>query len=79
MADAADFVLVGARSLGLFSAGDRNVGRVDVQETTGTGHRANVTPTVCFGTGNQLVFVGTLAAFTASNPNIDPAPPAQFF
>ena len=42
MADAADFVLVGARSLGLFSAGDRNVGRVDVQETTGTGPRANV-------------------------------------
>jgi hypothetical protein len=37
------------------------------------------TPTACFGTGNQLVFVGTLAAFTASNPNIDPAPPAQFF
>ena len=37
------------------------------------------TPTACFGTGNQLVFVGTLAAFTASNSNIDPAPPAQFF
>ena len=34
------------------------------------------TPTAWgFGTGNQLVFVGTLAAFTASNPNIDPPLP----
>jgi hypothetical protein len=37
------------------------------------------TPTAWgFGTGNQLVFVGTLAAFTASNPNIDaPLPPSS--
>jgi hypothetical protein len=37
MADAADFVFVGARSLALFWAGDTNVVRVDVQDTTGSG------------------------------------------
>jgi hypothetical protein len=31
------------------------------------------------GNGNQLVSVGTLAAFTTSNPSINPAPPAGFF
>jgi hypothetical protein len=63
----------------LFSAGDRNVGRVDVQETTGSGPRANVYADSVLRDRDQLVFVGTLAAFTASNPDIDPGPPAQFF
>jgi hypothetical protein len=62
--------------LGLFSAGDRNVGRVGLQETTGTGPRANVyADSVGLRDREPACLCGTLAAFTASNPNIDPPLP----
>ncbi len=77
---AADFVFVGALSADLFSAGDANIVHVHVQQTTGSGRRENLyADSAGFGTGNQLVFKGTPTAFTRSNHDIEPAPPAEFF
>jgi hypothetical protein len=61
-------------------AGNVNTVHVLVQPTTGSGPRANVyADGAGLGTGNRLVFVGSLAAFTDSNHHIDPAPLAAFF
>ena len=73
--EAADFNFTGA--LGPSPAGSANIVYVLVQKTTGSGPRRNVYANGA--TGNRLVFVGTLDAFTRSNPEIDPAPSAEFF
>lgn len=76
MADAADFVA--PDPWGCFGRRyERRAGRCTRDDQKRP--RANVyADSVGFGPGNELVFVGTLAAFIASNPNIDLAPPAQF-
>ena len=77
---AADFVFVGALSLGPFSAGNANIVCVHAAQTTGSGLRNNLyADSQGGGTGNQLRVKGSLTAFAQSNPGIDPAPPAQFF
>jgi hypothetical protein len=77
---AADFVFVGALSLGPFSAGDANIVCVHVEEATGSGPRNNLyADSQGSGTGNQLRVKGSPSAFAQSNPGIDPAPPNQFF
>jgi hypothetical protein len=78
--EAADFLFAGSLSFGPFLAGDENTVRVRVRKTIGSGPRENLyTHSGGFGTGNQLTFDGTLAAFIRSNEKIDPAPPAEFF
>ena len=87
---ASDFVLAGAASFCFCESserpGDRNVVRVSLRDSTGSGPRDNVYENVLgptlprnFGTGNRLEFAGTPAAFAASNHDIDPAPDARFF
>jgi hypothetical protein len=88
---ASDLVLAGAASMCAcespeFRAGDRNVVRVSLRDSTGSGPRDNVyanvlgpTPPGNLGAGNRLAFAGTPAAFAASNHDIDPAPDASFF
>jgi hypothetical protein len=78
--EAADFLFAGSLSFGPFLAGEENTVRVRVRKTIGSGPRENLyTHSGGFGTGNQLTFDGTLAAFIRSNEKIDPAPPAEFF
>jgi hypothetical protein len=85
-ARAADFDFRGARSFvvspaGVVSqAGEANTVHVLVRETRGSGPRGNqYDHGAGLGTGNQLVFAGTLAAFISSNRDIDPAPGPGFF
>ena len=63
----------------LFPAGDGNIVHVHVQETTGSGPRENLyADGAGFGTGNQLVFVGTLAtSTTAIKTSTPPLPPSS--
>jgi hypothetical protein len=76
----ADFVLVGARSIGSFSAGDGNIVHARIQKTKGSGGRGNLyADSQGFGTGNKLIFVGTRDQFMASNNYIVPARSAEFF
>jgi hypothetical protein len=78
--EAADFVLAGALSTGPFAAGDENTVKVLGQHSTGSGMRGNLyADSVGFGTGNQLIFRGSPAAFEQSNNAIDPPPPAELF
>jgi hypothetical protein len=82
----ADLGLRGTRSQGEFAAGDDNVLRLTMRGTTGSGPRANgywnewspldMAPA---GTGNRIEVTGTAEAFSASNPGIDPPPPAAHF
>jgi hypothetical protein len=78
--ETADFLFAGALAFGQFSAGDENTVRVLVRKTTGSGRRGNLyAHSAGFGTGNRLIFDGSLAAFIQNNESIDPAPPAEFF
>jgi hypothetical protein len=64
----------------LFSAGDGNIVHARIQPTQGSGGRGNLyADSQGFGTGNQLIFVGTRDQFMRSNEDIVPAPFAEFF
>jgi hypothetical protein len=90
---AADVVLSGALSEaerwttpGEFPAGDRNVLQVEMTGVQGSGPRRNVFGAVLgpaqpsnFGTGNQVMFVGSAAEFRRGNPGVDPGPGAETF
>jgi hypothetical protein len=90
---AADAVLSGALSEaerwttpGEFPAGDRNVLQVEMTGVQGSGPRRNVFGAVLgpaqpsnFGTGNQVMFVGSAAEFRRGNPGVDPGPGAETF
>nr|MDQ2668613.1 hypothetical protein [Gemmatimonadota bacterium] len=81
-----DLNLAGAASLvpGTWSDAG-NVLRVLARGVTGSGARTNfygdvVGPAATtFGDGNRLEIIGSLHAFTYSNPGIMPLPPAEFF
>ncbi len=90
---AADLVLQGtmsevaqAEGSGEFSAGNRNVLHVEMEDVSGSGERRNVYADVVgpakpenWGAGNQLVFTGDAASFRRSNRGLDPPPDARFF
>jgi hypothetical protein len=78
---AADFEFTGARSLdGTSRPGNANIVHVLIQETTGSGSRANkYADSVGGGSMNKLVVVGSPTAFTDSNHNIIPRPDDRFF
>ena len=86
-AEAADLQLNAALSHGDFTTGDGNTLRVDIRDSIGSGYRPNnsyadhVGPHLPenFGYGNDLDVLGTPAAFEASNTEIKPAPPDDFF
>lgn len=66
---AKDFVFEGARSLGPFPAGSNNTVVVEVLAGTSPNRLFRIdVHDAGFGTGNQLVFKGTLAAFTQQTP-----------
>jgi hypothetical protein len=78
----ADFVFRGASSIVAgTAAGDNNVMRVVMRHVIGSGPRANdyINSTANLGIGNQLLFTGTLNAFSRTNEAILPMPGAQFF
>ena len=88
---ASDLVLAGAASVCFcesseFRPGDRDVVRISLRDSIGSGPRDNVYTDVLgptlpgnLGTGNRLAFAGTPADFAASNRRIDPAPDASSF
>jgi hypothetical protein len=86
-AEAADLQLNAALSHGDFTTGDGNTLRIDIRDSIGSGYRPNnsyadhVGPHLPenFGYGNDLDVLGTPAAFEASNTEIKPAPPDDFF
>jgi hypothetical protein len=88
----ADFVMHGAESSAFpgghteFSPGNRNVLRVLVRDSSGSGPRNNryghtSGPDLAEnqGSGNQVVFIGNAEAFDQTNEGIEPAPEAEFF
>ncbi len=82
----ADFFLAGARSLVAGTYPDAgNSLRVLARGVTGSGVRSNVYastlgPAVTtLGADNSLEFIGSLQAFSHTNSNIEPPPPAEFF
>jgi len=85
-AGAADLVLDGAHADGQYPTGDGNRLRVLLVGVRGSGPRANsyadeVGPAgpQNLGIGNQLEVIGSPEAFRLLNPNVAPAPGAEFF
>lgn len=82
----ADLIFQGAAADGQYAPGDRNTLRVLMIGATGSGSRQNsyanevaAGQTQNLGTGNELSVFGSVESFGVLNPDVIPAPPAEFF
>ena len=84
--NAADLILHGAGADGQYAPGDDNILRVLMVGVSGSGSRQNsyaneidAGQALNLGTGNRLEVLGSETSFGVLNPEIVPAPPAEFF